>query len=76
MWEKVRGVFPVTSNGKNAMNFFPNSLVSTFYWKTYFVLNMQYVIHLLLFIKLYRIIISINNNNINSIRDLSNKLGE
>ena len=23
MWEKVRGVFPITSNGKNATNFFP-----------------------------------------------------
>jgi len=23
VWEKVRGVFPVTANGKNATNFFP-----------------------------------------------------
>jgi len=24
MWKKVRGVFPVRCNGKNATNFFPN----------------------------------------------------
>jgi len=26
-WEKVRGVFPVTSNGKNATNFFPHTFL-------------------------------------------------
>ena len=55
MWEKVRGVFPVTSNELFPT---PNNLISTFYWKTYFVLNMQYVIHLLFY---FHQVISDNN---------------
>jgi len=27
MWEKVRGVFLMSSNGKNAMNFFPHLIL-------------------------------------------------